>query len=81
MQHDKKDRASYMLTKFSNYFYHRKLKLIINVNKMNKVMKLFPLHKQPIDLKTQCWDLLQKCFYVTPEMLVLMILELFFLLK
>ena len=39
---------------------------------MSKVMELRPLHKQPIELKTQCWHLLEKCFYVTPEMLVLM---------
>ena len=43
------------------------------MNEMSKVMELYPLHKQPNGLQTQCYDLLQKCFYVTPEMLVLMI--------
>ena len=47
---------------------------------MSKVMKLYPLHKQPNGLQTQCWQLLEKSFFVTPEMLVLMILDVFFLL-
>ena len=38
---------------------------------MNKVMKLFPLHKQPIGIKYRCWQLLKEYFDQTPDLLVL----------
>ena len=69
-QFDKKDRARYMLTKVTNDFYHRKHKVIKHMNFMSKLMELCPLHKQPKGLKTQCANLLETCFGVTPELLV-----------
>ena len=38
---------------------------------MNKVMKLSPLHKQPVELKNKCWHLLDKYFCLTTKTLVL----------
>ena len=47
------------------------------MNKMSKIMKLCPLHKQPNGLKIQCGHLLEKYFGETLDLLVLKSLGLF----
>ena len=64
MQYIKKDQAGFILF-ISILFFHRKPKItniIKYFNKMNKEMKLLPLHKQSIGIKDRCCQLLNRYF-------------------